>query len=317
MNKKKLSIILSFYNEEENIKLSVEKLTNVLHKISEIDYEIIYVNDYSTDNSLNLLKEENLKNHKIKIINLSRRFGHMAGIMAGLRNCSGDAAVYIDIDLQDPPELIHEMVKHWLNDNCDVVFTTRKSRPENFFMKTLTKIGYSILKQTTDINITKDSGDFRLVSRRVINEYVKFNELNPFFRFLVDFIGFKKKQIYYEKKERLKGSSNFSLYKIILQFFEISLAPFSNFPVRFALVFGLISFFVCMLILIRTGYLFFIGIDDIGTTSIFGAILLFGGIQSLILGLLAIYIGLIFKQTRNRPLYIVDNLIGFDDLNKK
>ena len=156
MNKKKLSIILSFYNEEENIKLSVEKLINVLHKISEIDYEIIYVNDCSTDNSLNLLKEENLKNHKIKIINLSRRFGHMAGIMAGLRNCSGDAAVYIDIDLQDPPELIHEMVKHWLNDNCDVVFTTRKSRPENFFMKTLTKIGYSILKQTTDINITKD-----------------------------------------------------------------------------------------------------------------------------------------------------------------
>ena len=191
--KKKLSVILSFYNEGKNIKNTVEKLSIELNKISEIDYEIIFVNDCSTDNSLNLLKEENEKNKNIKIINLSRRFGHMPGIMAGLRKCTGDAAVYIDIDLQDPPELINEMVKYWLNDNCEVVFTTRKSKQENLFMKVLSKVGYIILKYSSDINITKDSGDFRLISRRVINEYVKFNELNPFFRFLVDFIGFKKK----------------------------------------------------------------------------------------------------------------------------
>lgn len=315
--KKKLSIILSFYNEEANIKTTVEKLSKELNKISEIDHEIIFVNDCSTDNSLHLLKEENNKNKNIKIINLSRRFGHMSGIMAGLRKCEGDAAVYIDIDLQDPPELISEMVKHWLHENCDVVFTTRKSRPENFFMKILTKVGYRILKYSSEINITKDSGDFRLISRRVINEYVKFNELNPFFRFLVDFIGFKKKQIFYEKKSREKGSTNFSLYQIVLQFFEISLIPFTNFPLRFALFFGITTFFICMGILIRTGYLFFTGTDEIGTTSIFGAILLFGGIQSLILGLLAIYVGLIFKQTRNRPLYIVESEIGFDDSEKK
>ena len=105
----------------------------------------------------------------------------MPGIMAGLRKCEADLAIYMDIDLQDPPELISEMVNCWLHENCDVVFTTRKSRPENLFMKILTRIGYRILKYSSEINITKDSGDFRLISRRVINEYVKFNELNPFF----------------------------------------------------------------------------------------------------------------------------------------
>ena len=260
--------------------MHAEKLSSILDSITDIDYEIIYVNDCSTDNSLELLKEESKKNNKIKIINLSRRFGHMPGIMAGLRLCEGDAAIYIDIDLQDPPEIISEMVYYWLKEKYDVVFTTRKSRRESLFMRILTKIGYRILKYSSEIDISKDSGDFRLISRRVIDEYVKLNELNPFFRFLVDFIGFKKKQIFYERIERVKGKTNFSLYKIILQFFEISLVPFSGFPLRFALIFGLISFAACMIILIRTGYLFFTGTDDIGTTSIFGAILLFGGIQA-------------------------------------
>ena len=312
MSKKKISIILSFYNEELNISNSVTKLSNVLEKITEIDYEIIYVNDCSTDNSLKILIEENKKNSKIKIINLSRRFGHMPGIMAGLKNCDGDAAIYIDIDLQDPPELIKEMVHHWINEKYDVVFTTRKKSKDSFLMSILNKIGYSVLKRTSYINLTKNSGDFRLISRRVINEYVKFNELNPFFRFLVDFIGFKKKQIFYERELREYGKSNFKLFKIFLQFFEISLAPFSDAPIRFALIFGLISFFVCFVILIRTVLLYFSGALEISSTSIFGAILLFGGLQSLIIGLMAIYIGLIFKQTRNRPLYIVDEKIGFE-----
>ena len=315
--KKKIAVIFSFYNEEKNISKSVNEVSKVLESIEEIDYELIYVNDCSTDSSLDLLKQARLSNNKIKIVNLSRRFGHMPGIMAGLRKCESDAAIYMDIDLQDPPEVIREMINYWLHENCDVVFTTRKSRPESFFMKIITNVGYKILKYSSEINITKNSGDFRLISRRVINEYVKFNELNPFFRFLVDFIGFKKKQIFYERKKRENGNTNFSLYQIILQFFEISLIPFTNFPLRFALFFGITTFFICMAILIRTGYLYFIGTDEIGTTSIFGAILLFGGIQSLTLGLLAIYIGLIFKQTRNRPLYIIESEIGFNNSEKK
>ena len=310
---KKLSIIFSFYNEEKNIKKSIHEVSLVLNKIPNLDYELIYVNDTSTDDSLKILKQENLINNKVKIINLSRRFGHMAGIMAGLKNCIGDAAIYLDIDLQDPPDLIKEMVHSWVNENYDVVFTTRKRREQQWFMKFITKIGYKILEKTSYINMAKDSGDFRLISRKVIDQYVGFKEINPFFRFLVDFIGFKKKQIYYDREVREFGKSNFSLYKIFHQFFEISLVPFSDFPIRIALIFGLVSFFVCTGILIRTTYLYLSGVVEISTTSIFGAILLFGGIQSLILGILAVYIGSIFKETKQRPIYIVQEKIGFDE----
>jgi len=308
---KKLSIIFSFYNEEKNIKKSINEVSLVLNEISNLDYELIYVNDNSTDDSLEILKQENSINNKVKIINLSRRFGHMAGIMAGLKNCNGDAAVYLDIDLQDPPELIKKMVHTWLSENYDVVFTTRKKRTEKWFMKFVTKVGYKILEKTSYINIAKDSGDFRLITRKVINQYVNFKEINPFFRFLVDFIGFKKKQIYYDRENREFGKSNFSLYKIFHQFFEISLVPFSDFPIRIALIFGLVSFFICTVILIRTAYLYLSGVVEISTTSIFGAILLFGGIQSLILGILAVYIGSIFKETKQRPIYIIQEKIGF------
>ena len=310
---KKLSIIFSFFNKKKNIKKSINEVSTALKEIKNLDYELIYVNDSSTDGSLDILKKENLINNKIKIINLSRRFGHMAGIMAGLKNCRGDAAVYLDIDLQDPPELIKTMVHAWLNENYDVVFTTRKKRVQNWFMKFLTKTGYKILEKTSYINMAKDSGDFRLIDRKVIDQYINFKEINPFFRFLVDFIGFKKKQIYYNRENREFGKSNFSLYKIFYQFFEISLVPFSDFPIRMALIFGLVSFFVCTIILIRTAYLYLSGVVIISSTSIFGAILLFGGIQSLILGILAVYIGSIFKETKQRPIYIVQEKIGFHE----
>jgi len=310
--RKKISIILSFYNEEKNIKNSLEKLVNELQQIKDIDYEIICVNDCSTDNSLNLLIQENIKNNRIKIINLSRRFGHMPGIMAGLRQCTGDAAIYLDIDLQDPPDKIKEMVHYWINEGYDVVYTTSTSREDSFFMRIISSIGYKILKKTTYIGMSINSGDFRLISRRVINEYKKFNELDPFFRFIVDYIGFKKKQIFYDRKSRNIGKSNFSLLKIFIQFFEISLAPFSNFPIRFAMFFGFFSFLICTFILLRTGYLYLTGVVEISTISIFGAILFFGSFQSLVIGLLAIYIGLIFKETKKRPLYIVDSTVGFE-----
>ena len=311
--KKKVSVIFSFYNEESNILNSIKRVSEVLDKIKKIDYELIYVNDCSTDSSLEILKKEQAKNKKIKIISLSRRFGHMPGIMAGLKYCKSDAAIYTDIDLQDPPELMKDMIDYWIDEKYEVVFTTRKKIQTSLLMKILSKIGYSILARVTYINITKDSGDYRLIGERVINEYVKFREINPFFRFLVDFIGFKKKQIFYERDLRLHGKTNFTLYKIFHQFFEISMIPFSDFPIRTALIFGIISFFVCTFVLIRTGYLFMTGVDEISSISIFGAILLFGGIQSLILGILAVYIGSILKETKKRPVYIVDETFGIDN----
>lgn len=316
---KKISIIVSFYNEEESIESFITETTQELNKIQELDYEIIFINDCSTDKSLEKLILEREKNNKIKIINLSRRFGPMESIMAGIQMSTGDALVNLDIDLQDPPSLIAEMVKHWREDGFDVVFSTRTKRHgEPLIKKIISSIGYKILKKFTNIPIEKDSGDFRLISRKVITEYKKFSEVYPFFRFVVDWIGFKRKQIFYERKPRRKGNTKHPLgLGIIYNFFEISFTPFTDAPLRFALIFGIISFIVCFIIMIRTLLLFLIGEPNISTTSLFVAILFFGSINSLILGILSVYIGSIFKDSKKRPLYIIESCYGFDDLSNK
>lgn len=315
---KKISIIVSFYNEEKSIDSFLEDVVKEMSKIKDLDYEIIFINDCSKDNSLMKLLEHREKNKKIKIINLSRRFGPMESIMAGIKFASGDALVNIDIDLQDPPSLIIEMVKYWREDNYEVVFTTRTKREgESFVKRFISSIGYMILKRFTNIPIEKDSGDFRLISRRVIEEYKKFSEVYPFFRFIIDWIGFKRKQIFYERQPRRRGETKHPLgLGIFFNFFEISLTPFTDTPIRFALIFGILSFLICTFIMLRTIFLFLSGEPDISSTSIFVAILFFGSIQSLILGVLSVYIGTIFKDTKKRPLYIVESAYGFDEVKK-
>lgn len=315
---KKISIIVSFYNEEKSIDSFLEDVVKEMSKIKDLDYEIIFINDCSKDNSLMKLLEHREKNKKIKIINLSRRFGPMESIMAGIKFASGDALVNIDIDLQDPPSLIIEMVKYWREDNYEVVFTTRTKREgESFVKRFISSIGYMILKRFTNIPIEKDSGDFRLISRRVIEEYKKFSEVYPFFRFIIDWIGFKRKQIFYERQPRRRGETKHPLgLGIFFNFFEISLTPFTDTPIRFALIFGILSFLICTFIMLRTIFLFLSGEPNISSTSIFVAILFFGGIQSLILGVLSVYIGTIFKDTKKRPLYIVESAYGFDEVKK-
>jgi len=316
-NKKKISLIVTFYNEEESVDTFIKETVPILEGLKDLNYEIIFVNDRSTDNSLKKLLEQRKSNKKIKIINLSRRFGPMESIMAGIKMSNGDALINIDIDLQDPPALIPEMVKFWNEEHYDVVFTTRTNRQgESVFKRIISSFGYRLLKRFTYIQMEKDSGDFKLISRRVISEYKKFKEIYPFFRFIVDWIGFKKKQIFYERKPRRKGKTKHPMsLNVIFNFFEISLMPFTDAPIRFALLFGIFSFFVTTIILLRTLFLYFSGAIAISSTSIFIAILLFGSVQSLILGLLAIYISSIFKETKNRPLYIIDNTVGFEEPN--
>ena len=314
MEKKKISLVVSFRNEEEVIDDFINESTQVLNKIADIDYEIIFVNDGSTDDSLKKLIEHHIKDKKIKIINMSRRFGPMESIMAGIRMSTGDAVINIDIDLQDPPSIIPEMIKRWRNDGSEVVITTRiKRQGESYFKKIISVIGYKILKFFSSIPIEENSGDFRLISRRVIKEYQKFSEIYPFFRFIVDFIGFKRSQIFYERASRRKGKTKHPIsFKLMFEFFEISLMPFSNLPLRLILLFGIFSFLICTFITLRTLYLHFTGVPDFSTTSIFVAILIFGSAQSLIIGILSIYIGSIYKETKKRPLYIINKLYGFD-----
>ncbi len=312
--KKKLSVIFSFYNEQETINYSYNKISKIFKKSKLInDYELIFVDDNSSDKSLSIIKKIRKKDKRVKIISLSRRFGHMEGIMAGIRNSSGDALVYLDIDLQDPPELIPKMYKYYLEHNYDVVFTTRSKRyGEGIIKKIITSFGYFLLKKTTYIDMSSNSGDFRLISRRVINQYIKFDEINPFYRFLIDWIGFKKKQIFYERKPREKGKSKFPLdIKVIRQFFEISLIPFSDTLLRFIFLIGILAFLTSITIGCIILVKFFLGMNIPGWTAIMTAILFFGATTSLSLGILALYISSIFKEVKKRPSYIIENKIGF------
>ncbi len=316
MDKKtKISLVVSFRNEEDVIDDFITETTKVLKKIENLEYEIIFVDDDSTDNSLKKLIQYHLHDKRIKIINLSRRFGTMESIMAGIKMSSGEAVINIDIDLQDPPSLIPEMIKRWREEGSEVVITTRlKRHGESIFKKTISVIGYKILRFFSSIPIEENSGDFRLISRRVINEYKNFSEVHPFFRFVVDFIGFKRSQIFYERQSRRKGKSKMPFsFNMIFEFFEKSMMPFSNLPLRIILFFGIFSFFICAFVGIRTLYFHFSGATEISTTAIFVTILIFGSVQSLIIGILSIYIGSIYQETKKRPLYIINKVYGFDE----
>ncbi len=312
--KKKLTVLFSFYNEQDTINYTYNKITSIFKKNSFIkNYELIFVDDNSTDNSLKLLKKIRRKDKKVKIITFSRRFGHMEGIMAGLRNSTGDALVYLDIDLQDPPELIPKMFKYFLEEKYDVVFTTRTSRAgESLFKRALSSVGYYFLKRTTNIDMQSNSGDFRLISRKVINHYTKFNEINPFYRFLIDWIGFKRKQIFYARKPRKKGESKFPIgFNVIKQFFEISLIPFSDTLLILIFFVGLIAFLTSVTIGSVILVKFFLGMNIPGWTALMTAILFFGATTSFTLGVMALYISSIFKEIKKRPSYIIDKKIGF------
>ena len=309
---KKISIIFSFYNEEATIDFSTQKIINILNENKEIDYEVIFVNDNSSDNSLDKIIKLRENNKKIKIINLSRRFGHMHGIMAGLKNCTGDAAIYLDIDLQDPPEIINQMLNFYLKEDYDVVFTTRKKRyGETFLKKIISKIGYLILKKTTYIDMEIDSGDFKLISRKVIDHVITFREINPFFRFVVDYIGFKRKQVFYERQARLHGQTKFPVGKrIINQFFEISLFPFSDAPLRFIFWVSL-AFLIIFIIYIVYIFLNLIFSHDL-KLNIQDYLLTLLTFNLFALGILSSYISSIFKEVKRRPNYIIKDKIGFD-----
>ena len=313
--KELISIVLSFYNEEEVLPELIRRLRNVFKDLN-YNHELVFVNDCSTDNSLAILIKESEGQNDIRILNTSRNFGHMSCIYAGLEATEGDAVIYMDADLQDPPELIPEMIDAWKSeDDVEAVFTTRTHRDgEGWFKLWVTKWGYRILKFASEVPIHENSGDFRLLSRRALNEFLKFKEQKPFFRFLVSWIGFKQKQVFYRREKRYAGTSNFSIFsrKVYSQFLEISLIPFSDKPLKVSLLAGFLTSFSAFI------YLFYViftklafGWNLPGWSAIMAVILFLGGVQFSVIGILGLYIGSIHKESKGRPNYIIKDRIGF------
>lgn len=309
-----LSVIIPIYNEVDNIQVLYDRLDVSLAKFAG-RREFIFINDGSYDDSLFLIKRLSEQQSDVKYISFSRNFGHQIAVMAGLDASNGGLIAIIDADLQDPPELIYEMA-NVMDTGYDVVYAKRKTRKkEGFFKKITAKLFYRILSMLTDISIPLDTGDFRLINRKVVEILKKMPEQQKFLRGQISWIGFKQTFITYDRDERHGGKTGYSLGKMV-QFALDGLTSFSNIPLRLSTYLG---FFVSLLSFFLMGFalysrLFSKNYVD-GWASIIIAISFIGGVQLICLGIIGEYLGRIAINIRDRPLYIVDET-NFDLKNK-
>ena len=309
----KISIIVPVYNEENNIKIFLARLLPVLKKI-DIEYEVIFTLDPSSDATEEMILAEIKKNNKIKLIVFSRRFGQPAATMAGIQNATVDRCVVIDCDLQDPPELIYDMNKK-IDEGYDAVLARRRSRKgETFVKKLITKIGYSFIEKITDIKIPKNTGDFRIISKKILDNLKKFKEPNAFLRGLVAYIGFNQTFVEYDRDERVKDKSKYNKYIGSLQIAFNGIFGFSSRPLFLMSLVGFIFAFISFSIGIY--YIIVKFLDPTITPGLSSTILFitfFSGLNLIGLGLLGEYVGRIYDEVKNRPNFIIDKKYNFDE----
>jgi glycosyltransferase involved in cell wall biosynthesis len=305
------SIVIPVYNEEAIIYETYKRLKHVMDSTKE-RYELLFVNDGSQDRTASILKECANRDSSVKLIDFSRNFGHQIAITAGMDYAAGDAIVVIDADLQDPPELILEMIEKW-QEGYEVVYAKRIERKgETFFKKKTAALFYRLLRFSTDIDIPVDTGDFRLIDRKVCDEMKKIPEKNRFVRGLVSWVGFRQTAVEYVRDERLAGETKYPLKKMLKLSMD-GMTSFSYKPLKLATYSGgLLSFagFVYMLFVL---YLkLFTHKTVTGWASLIIIQLLFNGIVLFILGVIGEYIGRIYDETKDRPLYIIRELYGME-----
>jgi len=308
-----LSIIVSMFNEEESLDVFFEAVERELARLKKYSYEIICIDDGSTDATFELLKEKAARDERVKVIKFSRNFGKEYGMMAGLKYCQGRAAIPIDVDLQDPPALIAEFVKKW-EEGYDMVYGIRNDRKSDTFLKRWTaKLFYKTYNLMTKSPIPYNAGDYRLIDRKVINAILSLRERNVFMKGVFGWTGFKSCGIKYTRQKRQAGESKWNYWKL-WNFALDGITASTTFPLRVWTYFGSLLSFTGMLyalyIIIRT---IVRGTDVPGYASLLVFILLLGGIQMIILGIIGEYIGRIFIEVKGRPLYIVEKQVNFDD----
>lgn len=305
----KLSVVVPMYYEQE---VAVECNRRLVAAIGSYDYEIIYVNDGSTDDTLAILKEIAEKNQRAKIISFSRNFGHQAAVTAGVQHAIGDCVVIIDADLQDPPELIPDMVKLW-QDGYDVVYAKRKKRKgESFFKLLSAKLFYKILDGLTDTKIPRDTGDFRLMDRKVVNAFNSLTEHDRFIRGMVPWLGFKQTPIEYVRDVRYAGETKYPLNKMI-KFALNGILSFSVKPLQLVTKLGIFTLFASFGIIIYVLVSKFTGHALMqGWASIMILFTLLSGVQLIALGVVGEYISRIYEESKQRPIFIIDETLNID-----
>lgn len=306
------SIVIPIYNEETNLNELAGRLLKTIHsELSEWQVEVLLINDGSFDSSFSIMKELAEKNSMFKLINLSRNFGHQLAISAGMDLAVGDVCIVMDGDLQDPPETIPELIKKWKK-GYEIVYAVRNKRDGESWFKLLTaKAFYRILKRITNVEIPVDTGDFRLIDRKVLEVIKKMPEKHRFIRGMVAWSGFKSCPVYYHREKRFAGTTKFTLGKMV-QFSLNGITSFSTYPLKLASTFGLFVSLVGFLYLIYVIYLaLFTNKTVEGWASMMVVVLFLGGVQLLSLGIIGEYVGRINEEVKKRPNYIISEKVNF------
>jgi glycosyltransferase involved in cell wall biosynthesis len=306
-----ISVVVPLYNEELNIGYLFERLLSELSRL-DMSYEIVCVNDGSKDNTIDCLIEHHHQNPRIKVVNLSRNYGKEIALSAGLDYANGNAVIPIDADLQDPPELIAKLVEKW-REGYDVVYATRRSRQGESWVKRFTaNVFYRTIDGLSQVPIPRNTGDFRLLDRRVVDALKQMPERNRFMKGLFAWVGFKQTSVIYDRPSRYKGETKWNYWKL-WNFAIDGITSFSFLPLKVWSYVGLLvsipSLFYAGFLLIRT---LVFGRDLPGYASIMVAVLFLGGVQLVSLGVLGEYLGRVYEEVKGRPLYLVRESYGFD-----
>lgn len=297
------------YNEEEMVPILIERLTAAL--VGQVSsYEILCINDGSRDGTAVALADAHARDPRVHVINLSRNFGKETALTAGLDHAAGRAVIPMDADLQDPPELIGEMLTKW-REGFDVVCAVRRKRSTDSFLKRHTARGfYSVMSRLSGIEITSDAGDFRLMDRRVVVALSRLRERNRFMKGLFSWVGYRRTQVEYDRPERAAGKTKFNYWKLWNLALD-GITGFSTLPLRIAgylgALFAVAALFYALFLVART---LIWGVDVPGYASLMVAVLLLGGIQLVVLGTMGEYLGRVYGETKQRPLYLTDSMLG-------
>lgn len=313
---KKVSLLIPFYNEQEVLPMLFERVKTLIDSQPDYSWEVMLVNDGSTDPSLCMVSQMHARDARFRYIDLSRNFGKEVAMMAGLDHVTGDCVVIMDADLQHPPELIPDMLKLW-EDGYDDIYGKRNSRGrEPWLRKKLSLLYYNLLQKTTKVQILQNVGDFRLLDRICINALKSMRESQRYTKGMFQWIGFKKKEILFDQEDRVAGVTKWNYFKLFGLAVE-GITSYTTSPLKIATVMGLIVslFAFCYMIYIIIKAIF-IGDPVAGYPTIMVVMLFIGGVQLLSLGIIGEYIGRIFNETKQRPVYFIREIDGQKNINK-
>ncbi len=307
-----ISVVVPVYNEEKNIPEFLRRIVPIVDEAGST-FEIIFAVDPCSDGTIDVIVGASGDDSRVKMLEFSRRFGQPTATLAGIDYASGDVVVVIDVDLQDPPELIIEMLEKW-REGYDVVYAQRRKRSgETFVKRTISKAGYAVINRFAEVRIPRDTGDFRLLDRRAVEELKRFPEAHGFLRGLVALVGFKQTAVVFERPARFSGDGNYNRFFGSLKIGFNGIVAFSSALLNLSTILGFVAAAMSFVLAIVYTVLKIGGADfPLGNPTIVALVLLLGGLQLICLGIIGQYIGRIYEEVKRRPRYIVADSIGFD-----